>query len=52
MDLFVSQDSTYPSSANNVQEMYKALQYSAIPFPEIVIPETPVTSVEMLGEWI
>jgi hypothetical protein len=52
VDLFASLDSTYPSSANNVQEMYQALQNSAIPFREILIPETPVTSVQTLGGWI
>lgn len=52
VDLFVSLGSTYPSSANNVQEIYQALRYSAIPFREIVVPETPVTSVQELGDWI
>lgn len=52
VDLFVSLESTYPSSANNVQDMYEALQSSVIPFAEILVPEEPVTSVEMLGRLI
>ncbi len=51
-DLFVSQASTYPSSANNVQEMYKALSNSAIPFAEILITEQPVTSAGQLRDWM
>ena len=52
VDLFVSRASTYPSSANNVQEMYKALTQSAIPFQTILIPEQPAVSVEQLQDWI
>ena len=52
VDLFVSQNSTYPSSANNVQDMYKTLKNSAIPFARVMIPETPATSVQMVREWI
>lgn len=52
VDLFVSQESTYPSSANNVQDMYKTLQNSALPFESVMIPEQPATSAAMLAEWI
>lgn len=52
VDLFVSQQSTYPSSANNVQDMYKTLENSILPFRTILIPEQPATSVEMLAGWI
>ena len=52
VDLFVSQDCTYPSSANNVQDMYRALLNSAIPFTQIVVPDSPVTSAEMLRGWM
>ncbi len=52
MDLFVTLDSTYPSSANNVQDMYRALLHSAIPFAQILTPDEPVTTVQALGKWI
>ncbi len=52
VDLFVSQESTYPSSANNVQDMYKTLENSILPFQNILIPEQPATSREMLAGWI
>ena len=52
VDLFQSRESTYPSSANNVQDMYKAMANNAVPFAQIVIPETPVTSAQTLGDWI
>jgi len=52
VDQFVSQESTYPSSANNVQDMYKALLNSAKPFTEILIPDSPVMSAEMLRGWM
>ena len=52
VDLFVSQQSTYPSSANNVQDMYKTLENSVLPFQTILIPEQPATTREMLAGWI
>ena len=52
VDLFLSQESTYPSSANNVQDIYKALANSAVPFAELLIPEESITSAFMLADWI
>ncbi len=52
VDLFVSQQSTYPSSANNIQDVYKTLQNSILPFETIFIPERPVTSKAMLADWV
>ncbi|MBE0600778.1 MAG: caspase family protein, partial [Firmicutes bacterium] len=52
VDLFVSQESTYPSSANNVQDIYKTLENSVLPFETILIPEQPATSRQMLAQWI
>jgi len=52
VDLFVSRESTYPSSANNVQDMYKAFQSSALPFDDILIPEQPATSKDRVAGWI
>ncbi len=52
VDLFVSKPSSYPSSANNVQDMYKALLYSAVPFTDILIPDESVTSTGALADWI
>ncbi|MFH1513617.1 MAG: caspase family protein [Bacillota bacterium] len=52
VDLFVTKTSTYPSSANNVQEMYKALLHSAIPFAEILIPEQPATTAGQFKGWM
>ncbi|MBN1776495.1 MAG: caspase family protein [Clostridiales bacterium] len=52
VDLFVSRESTYPSSANNVQDMYKAFQNSVLPFDDILIPEQPATSKGMVADWI
>lgn len=52
VDLFLSQESTYPSSANNVQDMYRAFEHSAVPFAEILIPDESITSAEALAEWM
>jgi hypothetical protein len=52
VDLFVSKQSTYPSSANNVQDVYKTLQSSILPFQTVLIPEQPANSKEMLAGWI
>jgi len=52
VDDFVSHDSTYPSSTNNVFAMQEALQASKTPFDTIVIPGAPVTSVEALTQLI
>ena len=52
VDDFVSRDSTYPASTNNVFAMQEALQGSSEPFDTIMIPDAPVVTVEMLTRLI
>ena len=52
VDDFVSRESTYPSSTNNVFSMQEAFQASRTPFETILLPDAPVTSVEMLTRLI
>ena len=48
MDEFVSRESTYPSSTNNVFAMQETLQASGMPFETIFLPDQPVTSADEL----
>jgi len=52
VDDFVSRDSTYPASTNNVFAMQEALQGSSEPFDTIMIPDAPVTTVDALSRLI
>ena len=52
VDEFVSRQSTYPSSTNNVFAMQESLQASRDPFEAIVIPQQALTSVKALTELI
>ncbi|HPF86947.1 MAG TPA: caspase family protein [Candidatus Limiplasma sp.] len=49
---FLSQESTDFSSDNNVQDMAAALQGGTMVFDTVLIPQEPVISTAMLGEWI